>query len=308
MAGGGGGLGNSQIINGQTYQQYTPQWYNAMAAEQKRQAVAGGSAAGSGAGTALSAEASTAPPGLFPGLPGSVPGGSSGGGLPPTVGTGSLQGLQLASALPGGGGAPGVSGGAYGSAGGPGGGPGDSGVQTIAPVDTSAATQAQFQSAKDQVGQETQGALTGLRSALGGRGMLGSGAEYRGTQLAAQAGQEQLGETTRAGAETAVQQKEAEALANQQAGVTQRGQDITAQTARTGIAAGEAETGYTGQITQRGQDIQAQEAANNLTLAQATLANTQRAQSLSGLLGALNLGSTVSGAGTAPGGFPAGSY
>src|ERR1035437_226844 len=52
-----------------------------------------------------------------------------------------------------------------------------SAAQTVAPVDTSAATGAAFNAAKDQVGQETSGSVSAMRSILGGRGMLGSRSE-----------------------------------------------------------------------------------------------------------------------------------
>src|SRR3954465_2637129 len=106
--------------------------------------------------------------------------------------------------------APGMGGGGGGVSGKGGGGvftyptgrPGDGGAPTPAPVsitmpDNSGAQANIFARAKDKVGQETAGSLTSLRSALAGRGMLGGGAEVRGTQNILTAGQGELGDTTR---------------------------------------------------------------------------------------------------------------
>ena len=165
---------------------------------------------------------------------------------------------------------------AYGSGGGALGGL-QSAAQTVAPVDTTAATTAAFGAAKDQTGLETSGALTGLRSALGGRGMLGSGAEIGGTTSAINMGQQQLGAASRANATTQATQAETNALANQGAAVTQRGQDVTAE--------GNA---FSGLVAQRGQDISAQESANSLAVQQ-TMQQAQLRQSiLDGLLASVS--------------------
>ncbi len=42
------GMGNSQIINGQSYQMYTPEWYQAQQADTIRRAGIGGAAQGAG--------------------------------------------------------------------------------------------------------------------------------------------------------------------------------------------------------------------------------------------------------------------
>ena len=139
---------------------------------------------------------------------------------------------------------------------------------TLAPVDTSAAQAAQFGRAKDQVGQETSGALAGLRSSLGGRGMLGSGAESRGTSGIINAGQQQLGDTSRQAAITGSDLANQNATTNYQGGITQRGQDI-----------GASEAAFQGGITQRGQDLAASEAAA-----------ARQQQVLQGLLSALGGG------------------
>ena len=152
-----------------------------------------------------------------------------------------------------------------------------SAVQTVAPVDTSAATGAAFNAAKDQVGQETSGSVSAMRSILGGRGMLGSGAETGATTGIINQGQQQLGAASRANATTQATQAETNALANQSAGVATRGQDVTAE--------GNA---YSGQVAQRGQDISAQESANTLAVQQ-TMQQAQLRQSiLDGLLASVS--------------------
>lgn len=100
--------------------------------------------------------------------------------------------------------------------------------KTIGAPDMAAAQQAQFARAKDQAGEVARSALAGLRSQLGGRNLLGSGAEHRGTVNVANKGVQQLGELSR---DQAIQGSEANqqaALANFQGGVTQRAQDIGA--------------------------------------------------------------------------------
>lgn len=108
---------------------------------------------------------------------------------------------------------------------------------TIAPPDTSAATANAFARAKDQVGLETRGALTGLAGAMAGRGTVGSGVEGRGMSSVVNKGQGELGDTTR---EQTIQS--------------------------TNLAQKNAELAYTGGITQRGQDLSHNEAINNQNL------------------------------------------
>lgn len=152
--------------------------------------------------------------------------------------------------------------------------PGDGGAPTPAPVsitmpDNSAAQANIFARAKDKVGQETAGSLTSLRSALAGRGMLGGGAEVRGTQNILTAGQGQLGDTTREQAVTEANRQSDFAKTGYEGQITQRGQDVTsrgqdldAQTAARNLAFQAAKTNYEGQITQRGQNISAQGTRN----------------------------------------------
>jgi hypothetical protein len=150
--------------------------------------------------------------------------------------------------------------------------------------DTTEADQAIFDKAKDTVGQSTQGALTGLRSALGGRGMLGSGAESRGTANVITTGQGQLGQTARDLATQRATENEDIAKTNYTGDVTQRGQDVTAGT------------------TQRGQDIQSQEAAAQLGLNANQFAAQNNIQRLQlALQGLTSIGSLY---GNATGGAP----
>jgi hypothetical protein len=113
-------------------------------------------------------------------------------------------------------------------------------VSRVAAPDLTAAQNAAFARAKDREGQMATGALTGLRSALGGRGLLGSGAEFRGTANVANKALGNLGEVNR---EQAIQGANAATRA--------------------------AEMGYQGDIQQRGQDIQwaGQQNNQNMNLA-----------------------------------------
>jgi hypothetical protein len=136
---------------------------------------------------------------------------------------------------------------------------------TITMPDNSVAQANIFARAKDQVGQETAGSLASLRSSLAGRGMLGGGAEVRGTQNILQTGQGQLGDTTREQAVTEANRQSDFAKTGYEGAITQRGQDVTsrgqdldAQTAARNLAFNAAKTNYEGQITQRGQNITAQ--------------------------------------------------
>lgn len=278
--------GNIQIINGQEYTQYTPAWYAAMHAEEQRKATAEGTAAGSKLAAASSAA----------GLPlsgaNTVPGGtgSAGGGSSytpsPTVPSPSLSGLNAAVSgtglsNPG----PGYTGNAPVD----GGKSGSNGHAHIAPVDTTAAESASFNKAKDQVGLEAGGALTGLRSALGGRGMLGSGLEERATTQAATSAAGQLGDVSRQQAVTRADEAQKNAEANFSGDVTQRGQDFQKEEAGNSLAGSLAIAGQQGAITQRGQDIQARNAARALEIEQAQLASQQRSTALAGLEAALKV-------------------
>jgi hypothetical protein len=271
------GTGGLQIINGQQYTQYSPEWYAAMEADKQRQAKSAGTATGTEAKAArdvVNPNAQSQQDALYAqmlaslngaggtsGVAGGVPAGNAG--LPARIGSGGGGGVPS-----GGGAGGGFTGG--GGVGGPGGGSG-----MVTPVDTRAAESAAFGRAKDTVGQTSQGALSGLRSALGGRGMLGSGAEMRTTANVFNKGQQQLGDVSRGQAIKSADLAQTNALANQQSELAQRSQGLTQR----------------GQdISQRGQDIDAQTSANNLA-AQIAQANAQARQStLNGLLSALSKG------------------
>src|SRR6266853_2402918 len=268
--------GRPQIINGQTYSQYSPQWYDAMRQQKIRDASTTGTAIGTGSAAALQALSS----GTGVPIPGSAASSSGVGSsnLPPRIGGGTssaMTGLKGADGYPGLNGTPGSS-------------PsGSSPAPQIAPIDVSGADTAAFNRAKDQVGQTSASALSGLRSSLGGRGLLGSGAEYRGTTNVINQGQQQLGDVSRSNAINDVSVALDTAKANQNAALTGRGQDLTygATTRGQDINAGET---YRGQdITQRGQDIQSQEAASQLALTKSLADAARQQQVMQGLLGAL---------------------
>lgn len=143
------------------------------------------------------------------------------------------------------------------------GGPGQPNAHIEAP-DASAANAASFARAKDQAGQIAQSALQGLRSSLGGRGLLGSGAEFRGTGNIAAKGMGQLGDVNR---EQAIQNAAAAqdfAKTAYAGDITQRGQDISQMQGQNALAAQLAMADYQGQIQQRGQNISQMQALMGL--------------------------------------------
>lgn len=235
MANGASMGGGQQIIRGQTYEKYSPEWYAAMDSDKVTSAGVSGTAAGTAKGNQINAES----PALL-GLFGAI---------------GDKMNSSMSSSSSSGGGAPGAGGPS--SVRGP--------VDGVAPVDTSEATRGEFAHAKDQVGQETGGALTGLRSALAGRGLLGSGAESRGTTSVITKGQGELGDTSRAQASSAATLDQKNAEANFTGNIAQRGQDIT----------------------QRGQDIQREQNVMQQQQANAQMQLQQRQMVLSGLMAAL---------------------
>lgn len=162
-----------------------------------------------------------------------------------------LGGLRTAGYMGGPGGATGASGYAGGPAG-AGMGAGTWTPESVMPrqaspvtrVDTSGARAAEFARAKDQVGQTTAGAITGLRSAMAGRGTLGSGSEGSSIAGIINAGQGQLGEVSRDAAIKGAGAAEHAADMTYQGDITQRGQDI-----------GAAEARDRNRLTARGQDL-----------------------------------------------------
>lgn len=260
--------GRDQIINGKTYQQYSPQWYAAMDADKTRRATATGTAIGTGTKAAYDAmgnPADTSSSSASGSGSGSLGGISAN--LPPHVGAGGSVGAVGST---GGGGSP------------------ISAIPQISKPDQSAAEAATFGAAKDKVGQTTAGALTGLRSALGGRGMLGSSAEYRGTASTINKGQGELGDVARQQAVTHLGNEMDIDKANLGASVTGRGQDISARGDDMSFA-----LGSRGQdVQQRGQDIQYEESKATLAQTKSLQEAAQRQQILAGIMGAIN-GSTL---------------
>ena len=159
----------------------------------------------------------------------------------------SLQRLRSTVSAFGGGGEPGSAGSVDGSGmvsrsggggvmGGDGGITPGSSIPSIAPIDTTAADDASFARAKDVAGQTGRASLDSLRGLLGETGQLGGGAEVQATRDVVEHAAGQTGEVNR---EQAIQRSERAmqtALANQQAGVTQRGQDIAAKEAQARLA------------------------------------------------------------------------
>lgn len=264
----GGGVGNTQIIQGIPYVLYSPEWYAAQKQNEISKAQTAGTAAGSGAKSALDAL------------------GVSVGGTPASTSSAGIPGFTTPPHVGGGGGTtPDFSAfdspSGVGSAGQP---PRDQ----ISLPDFRASESAAYGRAKDAIGQQTSGALSGLQSAMAARGMLGGQGEYLGMQGIATAGQGQLGEAARSQA----QQELADTLdiekANLGAGVTERGQDITSATERRGQNMGYAETTRGQDITQRGQDIQQQDAMAQLALTKSLADAARQQQILSGIMGAIN--------------------
>jgi hypothetical protein len=114
-----------------------------------------------------------------------------------------------------------------------------------------AAQAAVFGRAKDRAGQVASSALSGLRSALASRGMLGSGIETQGTVDAAMQGAGLIADTSREEAIQEAQRGERAREFQTQAQLQQRGQNIN----QRGQDLGQI-LGVRGQdITQRGQDF-----------------------------------------------------
>ncbi len=266
--------GRKQIIGGQDYEQYSPQWYAAMEKDKINRAKVSGTAAGTAGKAALDAL------GQVSGSTSSASAGSktanTGGGgfeLPPRVGSGGgLPDYQtFDSGGSGGGGTGGVS-----------------PVTHISQPDQSAAEAAVFGKAKDQVGQETSGALAGLRSAMASRGLLGGQGEYRGTAGVINRGQGELGDVSRQQAVTHLGNEMDINKSNQAADLAGRGQDISANTARRGQNMDYTLGGRGQDVSQRGQDIQYAESQAQLAMTKSLQEAAQRQQILQGIMGAIN--------------------
>ena len=258
-----------QIIGGKTYTPYTPEWYAAQKANEISTAGTAGTAIGTGAKNALDAL-------------GNITGSSSSSDA--TLGGGADSGIPRIGGA-GGGGLPGY--GTFDGGGGGGGAP----TAPHAQIDqgkADAADAAIFGKAKDQVGQTSAGALSGLRSAMASRGMLGGQGEYRGTTSVANAGQQQLGDVTRQNAITDAGNQLDISKANLGADVTQRGQDISSSDTRRGQNMDYTLGGRGQDITQRGQDIQYKESQAQLALTKSLQEAAQRQSILQGIAGSIS--------------------
>lgn len=154
------------------------------------------------------------------------------GGSPSSILGNGLSGLQSAAGVGvGGAGTTGVMAPATG-------GPVSGGTQIpgIGPIDTSAATSAAFGAAKDQSGQEAQASLKSLRGLMGAEGLAGSGLEAEGNKDIVEKALGEMGTASRQNATTQASNALTEAEQNQNAAITQRGQDIAAEEANASLA------------------------------------------------------------------------
>lgn len=243
------GAGNTQIINGHEYVLYSPEWYAARNADKIAQA--------STAGTAAKTYQEAAMPDSLKALLGSLSSGISGGSAAGATGGFTAGGGSVGST----GGSSTNGTGVMGSS--------SPTIPTIAPPDATAATNAEYATAKDRVGKAGRASIDALRGELGATGMLGGGAEG---QLVANQVNNAFGELGQ------VSRDQASKSADQ--------------------AADFAKTGYAGAITQRGQDVAAREAEARLaterqlqesqqSFQQAQLKSQQQLQLLSMALGGL---------------------
>lgn len=152
---------------------------------------------------------------------------------------------------------------------------GGGGGDHVARPDFKPAGDANLLRAKDKQGQIAASALTGLRGALGERGMLGSGAETGGTADIAAKGLQSLTDVNREGLIQNDQAAQQYDLAGYQGDISQRGQDLSSNNAMAALRTQErgqdigANVAFRGQdVTARGQDIAGQSQAGQLQLAQ----------------------------------------
>lgn len=126
--------------------------------------------------------------------------------------------------------------------------------------DGGAAAAASFARAKDQAGQLAQSALAGLRSSLGGRGLLGSGAEFKGTERIASQGLGALGDLNRERMIQDLENARAFSLANYTGQIEQRGQDLESQRYLKDYQTERDIANLNAQVQQRGQNMSLTEA------------------------------------------------
>lgn len=220
----GGGVGNKQIINGQTYSMYSPEWYSAQRANE----VQKGTTAGQTAGAAETGFLGSLPPSLS-GLIGAG-----------ATGTASAIGSATGGAGSSGtGGAFGTGAGPTGAGGGTGGsGSGSGGGSIAAPTmpDPTAMDAQQFARAKDTVGQTGRASIDALNGELGASGMMGGGAQVQGTRDVVNAGQEQLGKVASDQATANAATAADFAKTGYEGAIAQRGQNIQASEAASQLA------------------------------------------------------------------------
>lgn len=131
------------------------------------------------------------------------------------------------------------------------------------------AQNAAFAQAKDQAARTAQAAMRGLTGQLSARGMGGAGYEAGQIGRTVMQGANTIGEASRAQAIQAAELAQRGAELNYQGGISQRGQDISAGSARDSLLGQMALGEYQGGISQRGQDMSQSESRDSMLLQQA---------------------------------------
>lgn len=121
--------------------------------------------------------------------------------------------------------------------------------------DPTAATNAQFARAMDAQGQQNQGAIKGLNSALAGEGLLGSGTQGAQTGQIVQQGAENLANLTREQAIQNLNTANQFATTQYQGGIQQRGQNIQQQESQEQLQENAALAALQAALQLRGQNI-----------------------------------------------------
>jgi hypothetical protein len=129
-------------------------------------------------------------------------------------------------------------------------------VPNVGPIDQTAANAGIYAQAKDTAGQQGRASLESLRGLLGESGGLGSGAEAQGTRDIVENAAGQVGQVNRDLAATNAKTSLTTALANQQAGVTERGQDIQAQEAQARLAQEQAQLQFDNAMAQQNRQLE----------------------------------------------------
>lgn len=220
------GVSGSQIIGGQTYQQYTPEWYAAQRANNTTASGAAGQAAGSYTNNYLNSS------GILNGLQGALGNGAGGSGSASSTPTGTTLGGALGSGS-------GVNGGNIG--------PVSTNGNYVAPIqapDSSTATNSAFATAKDQAGKAARAGLMSLNGELGAQGLMGSGAQVQGTRDIVAQGLGTIGQASRDEAGKAADVAAQFAQTGYQGAITQRGQDVAAQEANARLAFAQQQAAY----------------------------------------------------------------